>query len=108
MYILVVYVPADYLDQVKRAVFAAGAGMLGDYGECSWETEGVGQFRSLEGSSPFIGSQGELSKVPEIRLEMTVREGYERAVLQSMRKAHPYEEPAYHLYKGLTINDLQM
>lgn len=106
MYILVVYVPADCLDQVKEAVFTAGAGKLGNYAECSWETEGTGQFRSLEGSSPFIGSQDELSRVPEIRLEVTVREGFEQAVLQAMIKAHPYEEPAYHLYKGLTINDL--
>ncbi len=108
MYILVVYVPEDHLEKVKQALFAAGAGRLGAYSECSWETEGLGQFKSLEGSDPFIGAEGELSRIPEYRLEVSVRDGMQRETVQALLDAHPYEVPAYHLYKGLTANDLQI
>jgi ribonuclease HI len=65
---LVVFVPAESLDAVRDALFAAGAGRIGDYERCSWYTEGTGTFRSLPGASPTVGAVGEEEHVPELRL----------------------------------------
>ena len=66
---LVVFVPADALDIVRDALFAAGAGRIGDYERCSWYAEGTGTFRPLPGANPAIGEVGEEERVPELRLE---------------------------------------
>jgi len=95
---LVVFVPVDALDAVRDAVFAAGAGRIGDYERCSWYTEGTGTFRGLSGASPAVGEVGEEEHVPELRLE-TVFPGERRdEVVAALRRAHPYEEPAFDIY----------
>ncbi|MFO7848562.1 MAG: NGG1p interacting factor NIF3 [Spirochaetia bacterium] len=106
MYVLVVYVPSDHLETVKEALFAAGAGNFGSYDKCSWEVEGTGQFRPLEGSNPYIGSTGEVEREAEYRLEVVCGDGAAKDAVEAIHRAHPYEVPAYHLLPGLTGEDL--
>ncbi len=102
MYKLGFYVPESHLDAVKQAVFSAGAGQIGNYDSCCWQTLGQGQFRPVEGSQPFIGEQGQLEQVPEYRVEMVVDSSCIRAVVDAMNMAHPYEEPAWDLLELVT------
>jgi dinuclear metal center YbgI/SA1388 family protein len=95
---LVVFVPEDHQDAVRDAMFNAGAGWIGQYSSCSFNVEGTGTFLPGEEASPFIGRRGKLEKVREVRIETIVPESRERAVVQAMLKAHPYEEVAYDLY----------
>ena len=96
---LVVYVPPSHLEQVWEAMGSAGAGHIGQYSHCSFRTPGIGTFLPHEGSKPFIGRQGEISRVEESRLETVAPESLIAAITQAMLKAHPYEEPAYDLYR---------
>ena len=92
---LVFFVPKDNVEQVKDAVFAAGAGKQGLYDQCCWQTLGVGQFRPLEGANPHIGSVNDVEKVEEYRVEMLCSESNIEKVIAALKAAHPYEEPAY-------------
>jgi hypothetical protein len=89
------YVPATHLETVKAAVFAAGAGRIGDYEHCAWQVAGQGQFRPLAGSNPFIGTQDQLETLEEYRVEMVCDDHCIVAVVAALRAAHPYEEPAF-------------
>jgi hypothetical protein len=95
---LVVFVPPEALDAVRDAVFAAGAGRIGEYERCSWYAQGVGTFRALPGASPTVGHVGEEERVPELRLETVFPEEAHDAVVAAVRAAHPYEEPAFDVY----------
>ena len=95
---LVVFVPPDALDSVRDALFAAGAGRIGDYERCSWYTEGTGTFLGGEGTDPAVGESGREERVPELRLETVYPEEREAEVVEALRSAHPYEEPAVDLY----------
>ena len=95
---LVVFVPAEALDTVRDAVFAAGAGRIGDYERCSWYTEGTGTFVGGEGTAPTLGEPGREQRVPELRLETVYPVDREEDVVRALREAHPYEEPAFDLY----------
>lgn len=95
MYKLCIYVPQSHVEEVKTAVFAAGAGRMGDYESCAWQTLGQGQFRPGSGADPFIGEAGELEKVMEYKVEMICSEDCIAAVIQALKEAHPYEEPAF-------------
>lgn len=97
MYSLVFYVPATHLEAVKSAVFAAGAGRMGNYEACCWQVLGQGQFRPMSGAQPFLGEVGKAERVEEYRVEMVLLEQYKEAVVAALRLAHPYEEVAYHL-----------
>ncbi len=92
---LVFFVPASHLDEVKQAVFAAGAGQQGNYEHCCWQVLGQGQFRPMVGSSPFLGELGSLESVAEYRVETLCSAGSASAVKAALVAAHPYEEPAY-------------
>ncbi len=98
MYKFCFYVPESHLQTVKQAVFAAGAGRIGDYDCCAWQTPGHGQFRPLDGSQPFIGAQGQVETVEEYKVEMVCADDNIKAVLEAFRQAHPYEEPAYDIW----------
>ena len=76
-------------------MFEAGAGRIGNYDCCAWQTRGEGQFRPLDGSSPFLGNQGQIEKVIEHKLEMVCEEQCLEAVIAALKRAHPYEEVAY-------------
>ncbi|GIQ68001.1 Nif3-like dinuclear metal center hexameric protein [Xylanibacillus composti] len=95
---LVVYVPHSHADAVSEALFQAGAGHIGAYSECSFQSEGTGTFTPSAVSQPFIGETGRREHVPEKRIETIVPAQLERQVIQAMRKAHPYEEPAFDLF----------
>ena len=101
MYKLTVFIPNDALDTVKSALFAAGAGKIGNYEQCCWQVRGMGQFRPLVGSKPHIGAQDRLEEVNEWRVEMVVDEPVIRDVIAALKRAHPYEIPAYDVIKVL-------
>ena len=102
MYKLSFYVPESHVEPVKAAVFAAGAGRIGDYDSCCWQVLGQGQFRPLAGSAPFIGDAGSVSRLPEYRVEMVCEAQFISAVVDALKAAHPYEEPAYDLVAVVT------
>lgn len=89
------YVPLDQLEQVRNAMFEAGAGTIGDYDRCSWSTRGVGTFRPGPDSNPTIGTAGEPSRVEEERFEVVVSSHLLDRACRAYVAAHPYEEPAY-------------
>ncbi|WP_367105007.1 NGG1p interacting factor NIF3 [uncultured Psychrobacter sp.] len=103
MYKLTVFIPEDALEPVKLALFAAGAGTIGNYEQCCWQVEGRGQFMPISGSTPHIGRQDELETVAEWRVEMVVREAVIQTVIAALKDAHPYETPAYDVIKVLDI-----
>jgi hypothetical protein len=95
---LVVFVPRESLDTVRNALFAAGAGRIGDYERCSWYTAGTGTFFAGAGTEPSVGERGREQRVAELRLETVYPEEREDDVVRALREAHPYEEPAFDLY----------
>lgn len=95
---LVVFVPDADLGKVSDAVFAAGAGVIGQYTECSYRLAGKGTFFGTEGTNPTVGQKGRREDVDEWRLEVVVPEAIVGAVVAAMRKAHSYEEPAFDVY----------
>jgi dinuclear metal center YbgI/SA1388 family protein len=95
----VVFVPGENADAVREAMFAAGAGHIGDYSHCSWSATGVGQFLPHDGATPAIGSVGTVERVPEDRVEVIAPSGLRGHVLASMRAAHDYEEPAFDVFE---------
>lgn len=95
--VLVFYVPVEDTDAVLSAVFAAGAGALGDYRDCAFVAPGTGQFRPVQGASPTIGAVDRLEHVPENRIEVVLPRRLRRDVVAALRAAHPYEEPAFHV-----------
>lgn len=99
MFKLVFFVPDSHLEAVKDAVFAAGAGRIGDYSRCCWQTAGEGQFCPLPGSQPFIGQQGSLERVAEYRVEMVCDDVHITAAVSALKQAHPYEEPAFDVWR---------
>lgn len=102
VYLLYFYVPNRYKEKVKLACFNAGAGKIGLYEQCSFEYGGKGQFKPMNGSNPFLGKKNALSKISEIKVEMIVHADKKNQVLKSLKKAHPYEEPAYGFIKITT------
>jgi hypothetical protein len=95
---LVVFVPREALDSVRDALFAAGAGRIGEYARCSWFTEGTGTFLGGEATAPSVGQPGREERVAELRLETVYPVEQEAEVVEALRSAHPYEEPAFDLY----------
>jgi len=91
----VIFVPGPAADAVRSAVFAAGAGQIGDYSHCSWTVTGSGQFLPTAGATPAIGTVGSLQRLPEDRVEVIAPAALRDRVLAAMRSAHPYQEPAF-------------
>jgi len=89
------YAPKSHVEQIKTAMFERGAGKIGEYDCCSWQTLGEGQFRPLEKAQAFIGETGEVETVSEYKVEMVCENECLDEVLQAMKAAHPYETPAY-------------
>lgn len=99
MYHLAFYVPESHAEIVKEALFQAGAGKLGNYAKCSFESKGIGQFEPLSGSDPFLGKKGELERVQELKVEMICTDDCIEKAVEALKKAHPYETPAYYVIK---------
>ncbi|MHB9144166.1 MAG: Nif3-like dinuclear metal center hexameric protein [Symbiobacteriia bacterium] len=94
---LVVFVPQGHENGVRDAIAAAGAGLIGNYSHCTFQAAGTGTFLPHEGATPFIGRVGSLERAAEVRLETIVPQSLSHRVVAAMRRAHPYEEPAYDL-----------
>lgn len=99
MYKLCYFVPESHLELTKVALFDVGAGRIGDYDSCAWQCLGRGQFRPLGGSQPYLGRQGELETVSEYRVELVCEDDVIRAAVAALKQSHPYEEPAYEVYR---------
>ena len=99
MYKICVYVPENAVETVKAALFDAGAGRIGNYDSCCWQTAGTGQFRPLENSNPAIGSHGQVEQVDEIKIELVCEDALIEDAISAMKQAHPYEEPAYDAWR---------
>jgi dinuclear metal center YbgI/SA1388 family protein len=95
---LVVFVPAGHAEKLRQALFDAGAGVIGNYDSCSYNTEGTGTFRGGEDTDPFVGEQGKLHFEQEVRIETIFPEHAKGRIITAMLQAHPYEEVAYDIY----------
>lgn len=94
---LIVYVPLSHSEEVRNALFRAGAGEIGNYKECSFTSPGIGTFTPIKGAIPFSGEIGKASSSEEIRLEVIYPKQLERGILSTMMKHHPYEEVAHQI-----------
>ena len=99
MYKICVYTPENAVEIVKNALFDAGAGRIGNYDHCCWQTTGTGQFRPLANSRPTIGSLNVVEKVSEIKIELVCQDELIKDAIKALRNSHPYEEPAYDVWK---------
>ncbi|MPZ60901.1 MAG: Nif3-like dinuclear metal center hexameric protein [Propionibacteriales bacterium] len=96
---LVTFVPHADAQRIIDALAAAGAGVIGDYDRCAWTASGVGTFRPGAGTNPAIGSVGAIERVDETRVEMVLPRARRQTVIEALRGAHPYEEPALDLFE---------
>jgi len=99
VYKLAFFVPASHVEVVKAAVFAAGGGRIGDYDRCAWQTLGQGQFRPLDGSQPFLGQAGQVEVVEEWKVELVVADDLIAQAVAALKQSHPYETPAYEVWR---------
>jgi len=99
VYKLCYFVPESHLEKTKQALFQVGAGCIGHYDSCCWQCLGQGQFRPLAGSDPFLGRQGVVEEVSEYRVELVCEDHLIRPAVAALRQAHPYEQPAYEVYR---------
>lgn len=99
------FVPESHLEKVKQALFAAGAGKIGHYDSCCWQSAGTGQFRALPGSDPFMGKEGEIEQVPEYKVELVCSEDCLGQAITALKTAHPYEEPAIDVIKLESVGE---
>ena len=99
-------VPVEHCEQVKTAMFQAGAGRFEGYDLQCWQVLGQAEFRPLPGSNPTIGESGKLEKVPEYKVEMFCEDEFLETAIAAMKSAHPYEGPQFEVYtieNSLTI-----
>ncbi|MCO7219892.1 Nif3-like dinuclear metal center hexameric protein [Klenkia sp. PcliD-1-E] len=97
---LVVFTPVEDSDRLVDALSAAGAGVIGDYTRCAWQTVGTGTFIPGDEANPAIGANGRLERVPETRLEMVVPRAAQADVLRALHEWHPYEDPGYAVFEN--------
>jgi hypothetical protein len=95
---LVVFVPEKAVETLRKALFDAGAGEIGNYSSCSFNTQGQGSFKAGNNTNPYVGKPGELHFENEVRIETIFPAYLQYAVVSAMLKVHPYEEPAYDIY----------
>lgn len=98
LYKIAVFVPLTHISEVREALSVSGAGHIGNYSHCTFQTEGQGTFKPLEETNPFIGTQHKLEYVNEVKIESIVEESKLSAIIQAMKKSHPYEVVAYDVY----------
>jgi dinuclear metal center YbgI/SA1388 family protein len=103
---LVTYIPEKQADDVRNALFAAGAGKIGNYDACSYNSEGYGTFRANEKANPFVGEKFEIHKEKEIRVEVIFSDFLKSKIITTLIKSHPYEEPAYDIIPLENFNPL--
>lgn len=101
---LVTFCPVKHADQVRKSLFDAGAGVIGNYDECSFNAAGFGTFRANDDSNPFVGKKGKQHKEAEERIEVIFSSWKEGALINALKQAHPYEEVAYDIYPLANIH----
>ncbi len=101
---LVTFCPTMYADKVRDALFAVGAGHIGNYDYCSFSSKGEGTFRAQDGAEPFVGEIGKLHVEPELRIETIFPDFLENRIISALIQAHPYQEVAYDIYLLKNIN----
>jgi len=99
---LVTFIPKKHFDTVSTKIFKAGAGHIGNYDNCGFNTEGIGTFRANENTNPFVGEKGKTHKEPEIRFETIFPYFLKNKIIKALIETHPYEEIAYDIY---TLNN---
>ncbi len=99
MYQISFYAPKGDAEQIKTAMFKAGAGNINNYSHCAWQTEGIGQFIPTQGAKPAIGSIDQLEALPELKVEMVCGDRHIDQAVRAMKSSHPYEEVAYAVIK---------
>lgn len=99
MYKIITFVPEDFSHKMIDIMAEAGAGVMGNYTHAAFITKGMGNWFSGEGTNPTIGEVGKMSREPECKIEMHCPEDKVKAVVDAIRKNHPYEEPAIEVYK---------
>ncbi|WP_249976013.1 NGG1p interacting factor NIF3 [Vreelandella olivaria] len=99
MYKLAFFVPVEEAENVKEAIFETGAGRIGNYEACCFQTHGTGQFRPLKGAAPHIGQVDMLETVEEIKVELVCEDTHIHAAIAALKLAHPYEEVAYDVWQ---------
>ena len=97
-YKLEVYVPLTHAEKLKTALFEAGAGRIGNYDCCCWQSVGTGQFRPLADSNAFLGEKDKLEKVEEAKIELLCPSNKIKQIIAALRGNHPYETPAFHYW----------
>ncbi len=95
MFKIIFYTPETHLEIAKNAMFAAGAGKIGNYSHCAWQVQGEGQFMPQTGSHAYIGALEKLEKVQEYKVEMVCDAAHIQQVIEALKSSHPYEQPAY-------------
>jgi dinuclear metal center YbgI/SA1388 family protein len=104
---VVVFVPTEHTDRLIAALAAAGAGTIGNYAEAAFVSSGQGRFRPLPGANPSIGEVGRTERVDETRVEMVLPPARRDGVVAALRAAHPYEEPAFDVYRTEPVTQPQ-
>ena len=95
---LITFAPVDKAEQVRKAIFDAGAGHIGKYSECSFNSEGTGTFKADEGADPYVGEIGKQHKEKETKIEIVYPFYLEQQVVKALVDHHPYEEVAYDIF----------
>ncbi|WP_045517681.1 Nif3-like dinuclear metal center hexameric protein [Neobacillus niacini] len=95
---LVVFTPTSHAEEIRKVLGGIGAGFIGNYSHCSFSADGTGRFLPGENTNPYIGAQGQLEQVDEVRIETIVPENLLKRAVNAVVKAHPYEEVAYDVY----------
>jgi dinuclear metal center YbgI/SA1388 family protein len=92
---LFTFIPVDKTEEVRTAIFEAGAGNIGNYSECSFNVEGTGTFKPGKGTDPYVGKRGEQHRENEIKVEVIFPAYLEKQIISTLKAVHPYEEAAY-------------
>ncbi len=103
MFHIAFYVPEEHAEVVKEKMFDAGAGSLGNYERCSFESKGIGQFKPNAEANPFIGRREELERVSELKVEMICKRECLEHAIGALKSSHPYETPAYYVTEMVRI-----
>jgi dinuclear metal center YbgI/SA1388 family protein len=98
LYKLIVYCPEGHESEIKKAIDSTGGAAIGNYDHCYFSSEGTGNFRPGPGTEPFIGKEGKIESVKEVRIETVVQEWNRDRIVSAVKSAHPYEEPVIDLY----------
>ncbi|MCW8896333.1 MAG: NGG1p interacting factor NIF3 [Sulfurimonas sp.] len=99
MYKLNFFVPAQNKEEVKNALFKIGVGKYENYDKCSFESQGIGQFRPIDGANPFLGKLDTVELVKEYKVEMICSDELIKEAVKVLKDAHPYEEVAYEVFR---------